>query len=192
MQNDSRRTFKKTLKTVSIRQVMLGSLGLAILFLALFIGLKPAKAPAENPANQAGAMPDTLVKAGCQIIQQISYAPCGHSITRRMDVPTELAGKTRADVEMAYDQYRVTEFTPEEITMTTELNLFCAAHVILMPDESGVLCIFENKYGDALLMKKSLDLATGDLPDAIAEEVRRGKGFDTIEALEQWLESMES
>lgn len=192
MQNDSRRTFPKALKTVSIRQVLLGAFGLAVIALALFIGLKPANAPTENPADQAGAMPDTIVQAGCQIIQKISYTPCGHSIVRRMDIPTELVGKTRSDVEAAYDQYRVTEFMPEEISMATELNLFCAAHVILMPDESGVLCVFENKYGDALLMKKSLDLPIADLPDAIAEEVRPGKGFSDMPALEQWLESMES
>jgi hypothetical protein len=192
MQNDSRRSFPRRLKTVSARQVLFGSIGLVVIALILFIGLRPASAPAETPADLAGAMPDTLLKTGCQIIQQIKYTPCGHSITRRMDLPAELVGKTRADLEQAYDQYRVTEFMPEQVSMATELSIFCAAHVILMPDETGVLCIFENKYGDALMLKSSLELSLTDLPDALREEVKKGKGFDDTKALEQWLEAAES
>ncbi len=192
MQKDSRRDFPKNAKVLPGRQVILGSVALCLIAVALVFGLKPANLPIESPADQAGAMTDTVVKAGCQVIQNLSYIPCGHSVTRRTDIPTELIGKTRSDVEAAYDQYRVTEFLPTQVTMSQELNMYCASHLILMPDESGMLCVFENKYGDALMLKDSLDLPLKDLPEAIQEEVKNGKGFDDATALEQWLESVES
>lgn len=61
-----------------------------------------------------------------------------------------------------------------------------------MPDDSGHLCAFRNQYGDALALVKETGVLLTDLPDAYQEELRPGKGFDTEEALDLWLESIES
>ena len=61
-----------------------------------------------------------------------------------------------------------------------------------MPDASGVLCIFENRYGDALALVRSLDTPLSSLPESLQEELRQGKGFDSVEELERWLENAES
>ena len=76
--------------------------------------------------------------------------------------------------------------------MEQTLALYCPQHVVLMPDEGGMLCVFQNKYGDALALVKELDLLLTELPDDVQQTVRPGKGFDTIEALEQWLEGVDS
>lgn len=197
MPNESKRSFPGKLLAIPGRQLLFGTLSLAVVAVILLIGLKPVSL--ENPtavpspgANQVGTVQGTQVASGCQVIQELSYTPCGHSITRRMDIPTELVGKQLGDVEAAYDLYRVTSFLPNEITMEQELNMFCAKHVVLLPDESGFLCVFQNKYGDALALLDSLELPISDLPESIQEEIRKGKGFDDLAALEQWLESVES
>ena len=61
-----------------------------------------------------------------------------------------------------------------------------------MPDGAGVLCVFQNKYGDALALVSELDLELSSLPAAIQEELRVGIGFSTLAELEEWLESVES
>jgi hypothetical protein len=76
--------------------------------------------------------------------------------------------------------------------MARLFSLYCSSHVVLMPDESGILGIFENKYGDAMALVRSLDTSLDSLPESIQEEVRLGKGFDTMEDLQQWLENVES
>lgn len=63
---------------------------------------------------------------------------------------------------------------------------------MLMPDASGVLCVFENRYGDALALVRSLETPLSALPESVQEEVRQGKVFDTAEELERWMESIES
>jgi hypothetical protein len=167
----------------------------------LIIGLYPRNAvapdlnttqPPENAAaNEAGTQP-SRVEAGCELIQQMSYSRCGHNVDRRTPLPQELVGKSRQDVESAYDGWQVTEFLPKRITMARLFPLYCAQHVVLMPDESGVLGVFENKYGDAMAFVRSLETSLDSLPESVQEEVRLGKGFDTLADLEQWLENVES
>ena len=79
-----------------------------------------------------------------------------------------------------------------EVVMEQTMALHCPQHVVLMPDESGMLCVFQNRYGDALALVKELDLLLTELPDNVQQAVRHGKGFDTIEALEKWLEGSDS
>ena len=57
---------------------------------------------------------------------------------------------------------------------------------------AGTLCIYENKYGDALALVSELSVAVSALPAAAQEEVQDGLGFSTLEELEAWLENMES
>lgn len=191
--NDSKRFFPKQRGIFPGRQVILGAAALAVIGIVLAFSLKPATVEQPAPgADQVGSLVGTQVAQGCQVVQHLSYTPCGHSITRRMDIPTELVGKQRGDVEAAYDLYRVTAFSPTQIEMEQELDMYCAKHVVLLPDESGVLCVFQNKYGDALALLSSLETPLQDLPEAVQEEIRKGKGFDDLASLEQWLESVES
>lgn len=176
------------------RQIILGTLTLLGMAVLLIVGLTPrsAEAPQENEAAQVGSGTAQALDASCQMIQHISYKPCGHSLTRRQALPPELAGRSRADLEAAYDAWQVTSYAPDEVTMALSLDMYCPEHMVLMPDDSGMLCIFQNKYGDALALVEELGVLMSDLPDSYQEELRPGKGFDTQEALAQWLEAADS
>ncbi|MGN1020555.1 MAG: hypothetical protein ACI4O7_09265 [Aristaeellaceae bacterium] len=196
MKNRNREQDKPVIRsTIDRRQLLLGSLTLLCMAALLIVGLTPrtVSAPdAEQPAAQAGVDTAALLREDCQLIQHMTYAPCGHELTRRMALPAELVGKGRADLEAAYDLWQVTGYSPTEVTMEQALNLYCPEHLVLMPDESGMLCIFRNTYGDALGLVSELDIPLAELPDAVQEELRPGKGFSTQEELDAWLEAAES
>ncbi len=182
------------------RQVILGAAALVAAAVLLIIGLYPRNAvapdltttqPPDNAANEAGTQP-SRVEAGCELVQQLTYSRCDHKVERRTPIPQELVGMSLKEVEAAYEGWQVMEFLPKRITMARQYSLYCAQHVVLMPDESGVLGIFENKYGDAMAFVRSLETSLDSLPESIQEEVRLGKGFDTMQDLEQWLENVES
>ena len=180
--------------TIDRRQLLLGSLTLLCMAALLIVGLTPrtVSAPeADQPATQAGVDAAALLQEGCQLIQHMTYAPCGHELTRRQSLPADLIGKGRADLEAAYDLWQVTSYAPMEVTMEQALNLYCPEHLVLMPDESGMLCIFRNRYGDALGLVSELNIPLAELPDAVQEERRPGKGFSTQEELDAWLEAAE-
>ena len=182
--------------SIDLRGLLTGTAVLVGMAVLLIIGLTPrtASAPdAEMPdAALVGSDAAVTLAADCQLVQHLSYTPCGHELTRRQALPTELIGKGREELAAAYDLWQVTSFAPSEVTMAQALDMYCPEHVILMPDESGMLCVFKNRYGDALGLVRELNIPLSELPDDTQESLRVGKGFDTEEELDLWLESNES
>lgn len=189
-------TRKPAALNIDMRGLLTGTAVLLGMTLLLIIGLTPrtASAPDAEMPDAALVGTDTAVtlSADCQLIQHLSYTPCGHELTRRQVIPAELAGKGRAELEAAYDLWQVTSFASNEVVMSQALDMYCPEHVVLMPDASGMLCIFENRYGDALGLVRELNLPLSELPDDLQETLRAGKVFDSEEALDLWLESNES
>ena len=129
---------------------------------------------------------------GCELLQTLTYTRCEHVVTRRVTAPAELYGKTLDEVAALYPEWRITEFGASLIKMEQQPDMFCPDHMVLMPNGAGVLCVFQNKYGDGLALVNELDLELSALPSAIQEDLRHGMGFSTLAELEQWLESVES
>ncbi|MEA5013893.1 MAG: hypothetical protein VB099_04985 [Candidatus Limiplasma sp.] len=152
----------------------------------------PAPSASQPPADRAASGNALRVAEGCELVQTLSYTRCEHSITRRVAAPTELYGKTLQEVQPLYEEWQITEFAPKEIKMSQQPDIYCPDHMVLMPNETGLLCVFQNKYGDALALVEELQTEVSALPSAMQEEVRRGIGFATLAELEQWLESAES
>ncbi len=180
--------------TVDRRQLLTGGAMLMGMALLLIVALMPKSTVDDTlpETAQVRSDPQMTTAADCQLIQHMTYAPCGHSLTRRQVIPTELAGQNREALSSAYDAWKITSFASAEVVMEQTLSLYCPEHVVLMPDEGGMLCIFQNKYGDALALVKELDLLLSELPDSVQQAVRQGKGFATIEELEKWLEGADS
>jgi len=194
MQDQNKQSSKPQVKAlIDRRQIILGSLTLLAMAVLLIVGLTPRSASAPEPETaQVGGESAITLSAGCALVQHIAYEPCGHQITRRQTLPPDLTGKTRADLEAAYDGWQVTSYAADEVVMAQRLAMYCPQHMVLMPDDSGMLCIFQNKYGDALALVEELNLPLSDLPDSYQEELRPGKGFSTQEELAQWLEAADS
>ena len=130
--------------TVDRAALLRGVLMLTALALVLCFGLKPSRAAAPDAED---------LSAECELLQRVTFSPCGHEMTRRQRLPAELAGMTKDELAAKYDQWVITSFSPAQVSMERALALYCPEHVVLMPDESGQLCIFRNRYGDVTLEK---------------------------------------
>jgi hypothetical protein len=119
-------------------------------------------------------------------------ALCSYRLCFDFDAPAEeleyLRGKEFSLPSVGF----ATAFSAGEIAMAQRPDLFCPAHLVLMTGENGKLCVYRNKYGDALALEKQLETETASLPAAVQEELAEGIGFCTQEALAGWLENMES
>ena len=180
--------------TIDRRQLLTGGAMLLGLALLLIVALVPKSTVDDTPPEVAQVRSDAqqTTNADCQLIQHMTYSPCGHDLTRRQTIPAELAGQNREALAVAYDAWQITSFASAEVVMEQTLSLYCPEHVVLLPDEGGMLCVFQNKYGDALALVKELDLLLSELPDDVQQTVRQGKGFASIEELEKWLEGEDS
>lgn len=178
------------MKETSRPKTWLMALGtLALLSAAAAVLLMPSPAPLPN--QQASAERTTL-EEGSELLQTLTYTRCEHTVTRRLTAPVELYGKTMEETAAMYPEWRITEFSPKMVKMDRQPDLFCPDHMVLMPNGAGYLCVFENRYGDALALVRELELEVKNLPSAAQEEVEEGIGFSTAAEMEQWLESVES
>ncbi|MBP3540986.1 MAG: hypothetical protein J6K72_04095 [Clostridia bacterium] len=154
---------------------------------------RPGHAPEKIPsAEEANAAREDLVEEGAILFQTLTYTRCEHQVARRVTAPTELYGKNLAGVEALYPEWQITEFSPSQIRMAQQPDIFCPDHLVLMPDATGRLCVFQNKYGDALALVSELETDVSTLPAALQEELAEGIGFPNAEELDKWLESAES
>ena len=194
MNMDKKRKDSVIRATVDRAALLRGVLMLTALALLLCFGLKPSRAAAPDAEDGALTASDASARlsAECELLQRVTFSPCGHEMTRRHRPPAELAGMTKDELAAKYDQWVITSFSPAQVSMERALALYCPEHVVLMPDESGQLCIFRNRYGDALALVRELGVPLSDLPDDVQEEVRPGLGFDDEVTLEKWLESVQS
>lgn len=195
MNMDKKRKDSVIRATVDRAALLRGVLMLTALALLLCFGLRPSRAAAPDAEDGALTASDASARlsAECELLQRVTFSPCGrHEMTRRQRLPAELAGMTKDELAAKYDQWVITSFSPAQVSMERALALYCPEHVVLMPDESGQLCIFRNRYGDALALVRELGVPLSDLPDDVQEEVRPGLGFDDEVTLEKWLESVQS
>lgn len=192
MMHDRRNQYTRPLAYRPVAISILALLAVALI-IAHFVTVR-GNPVAEDGEQTAQVRSDAAVtmNEGCAVVQQLTYARCGHSLTRRQTLPTELIGKARADAEAAYEPYRVTSFSSDEICMEQSLDMFCPEHLVLLPDESGMLCVFENRYGDALALVQETQVLLTSLPAAWQEDALPGIAFDTMEEIAQWIESAES
>ena len=167
----------------------------AALALAAIVLLLPASSTDSEsmpPVSPADAATETTLSEGGELLQTFTYTRCEHAVTRRLTAPVELYGKNLKEVEALYPEWRITAFSPVLVTMEQQPDLFCPDHLVVMPNAAGMVCVFENKYGDALALVRELELKADQLPAAVQEEIVRGLGFSTAAELEMWLESVES
>ena len=128
------------------------------------------------------------VSENCQVIQTMGFSRCGHSVTRRLTVPGELAGADFQAVQAHYSLWRIEGFAADQIEMTREIPLYCPAHRVLSVSESGQIVLTFNAYGDGMAVEKTYeDLSIGDFSPEEQEKLLPGLGFDTREDAEAWL-----
>jgi len=171
------------------RKYWLIALGAAVVMAAAGALMLPADAQAPNA--QASAAEEKL-REGSELLQTLSYTRCEHVVTRRVTAPVELYGKGLNEVAAMYPEWRITEFSPAMVKMEKQPEMFCPDHMVLMPDGAGMLCVYENKYGDSMALVRETGLQVKELPAAAQEDIEFGLGFATGAEMEAWLESVES
>lgn len=173
------------------RKPLLFVLSALALAAALTVLMLP-KTEAESPMDAQASTGETTLSENGELYQTLTYTRCSHVITRRLTAPVELYGKTLDEVAALYPDWQMTGFSAAQVQMERRMDLFCPDHQVIMPDGAGFLCVYENKYGEAMALVKELQIPLASLPAAVKEEAQHGIGFSTAEELQMWLEGAES
>ena len=184
---------------------------LIIVLVAALLCLMPARgadAPNEKKPQTAAAqsVESAEAPAGADLSAQTNretylhrtlyYAPCGHSVQRREKLPAQLVGLTRGALEKEigglYENAAVTGFSAGEVDITTRMDMPCPLHWVLRGGEDGLLAVWQNTTGEALSVVRKTDIPVTAAAAEEQDELRDGRMFDDVQALEGYLESLSS
>lgn len=184
---------------------------LIIVLVAALLCLMPARgadAPNEKKPQTAAAqsVESAEAPAGADLSAQTNretylhrtlyYAHCGHSVQRREKLPAQLVGLTRGALEKEigglYESAAVTGFSAGEVDITTRMDMPCPLHWVLRGGEDGLLAVWQNTTGEALSVVRKTDIPVTAAAEEEQDELRDGRMFDDVQALEGYLESLSS
>ena len=184
---------------------------LIIVLVAALLCLMPARgadAPNEKKPQTAAAqsVESAEAPAGADLSAQTNretylhrtlyYAPCGHSVQRREKLPAQLVGLTRGVLEKEIgglsENAAVTGFSAGEVDITTRMDMPCPLHWVLRGGEDGLLAVWQNTTGEALSVVRKTDIPVTAAAEEEQDELRDGRMFDDVQALEGYLESLSS
>ena len=160
---------------------------------------KPQTAAAqsvESAEAPAGADLSAHTNRETYLHRTLYYAPCGHSVQRREKLPAQLVGLTRGVLEKEigglYENAAVTGFSAGEVDITTRMDMPCPLHWVLRGGEDGLLAVWQNTTGEALSVVRKTDIPVTAAAEEEQDELRDGRMFDDVQALEGYLESLSS
>lgn len=174
-------------------------LSAAALAALTLLGTMPwARAPVEEAPRRSAQETERPVRpadagegrtaAGCQVIQTMRFSRCGHSVTRRVGLPEALAGGDFQALRDYYSLWRVDSFSPDAVSMSRDLDLYCPMHFVLGVGETGEIALGRNVYGDGMAVQQIYgDKSLEDFSEEDRDALRAGLGFDSREEAEAWL-----
>ncbi len=155
-----------------------------------------AQAPVQEKAEDLPTPPSASVagdgqrmQRDCQIIQTMAFSRCGHSVTRRVNAPEALAGADFSAARDYYDAWSIESFSPGNVAMRREIDLYCPMHAVLSVNEAGEAVLTRNVYGDGMAVEKTYTVTLTEFGPEDRQALLRGIGFDSKEEAEAWLES---
>ncbi len=150
----------------------------------------------ETAEAPAGADLSVKTDRETYLHRTLYYAPCGHSVQRREKLPAQLVGLTRGALEKEigglYENAAVTGFSAGEVDITTRMDMPCPLHWVLRGGEDGLLAVWQNTTGEALSVVRKTDIPVTAAAEEEQDELRDGRMFDDVQALEGYLESLSS
>lgn len=132
------------------------------------------------------------LEENCTVNITYHYKLCNHTIEKTEKLPEELVGKDKAAAAAFYKDYQFTAFSANKICIEKTFNTYCDKHFILKSEGNNVwLYRTIAETGDLAQYRKiGMDIQT--LTDSEKDALLKGKVFPSLEAVEEYLESVES
>ena len=123
-------------------------------------------------------------------IFKTKYNDCNHTIVNRLEIPKEFVNKTEEEIKKEYNDWKVEQFSSNEVVFFCEKSGICEEHYILR-DKDGYLAIYTvDSYGNETL-KNMTQIVTAYLPETDIMRLKEGIKVVGKEELNATLEDYE-
>ena len=121
---------------------------------------------------------------------EIYYNKCGHSKISKKRIDSEYVNKTEAEIEQLFPEWKVKEFSQNQVAFYKESNSICDEHYVIK-EKNGYVVIYSLDENGNETIKEKTDIATQYLPNEDVNLLRQGiKAYSNIE-LEQIISDYE-
>ena len=113
------------------------------------------------------------ISPNCTIIEKQYFNGCDHIIRNAKDIPVEYINATKQDFEKAYKDWKIENFTANQINIYQEKEGFCGEHY-LVKEHNGVIAIYTIDENKNEKWKENTEIQTMYLPEQDLEKVKEG------------------
>ena len=135
---------------------------------------------------------NTEIKASpnCLFIFETYYKECKHIAKEKQDIPKEYVNQTEEDLQEKFKDYKIKEFTSNQITFYQEKEGICNEHYIIK-DNNGYVSIYTiDSFGKETL-KETTEIVTTYLPEVDKIKLKEGIKANGQEELNAKIEDYE-
>lgn len=118
------------------------------------------------------------------------YKGCKHTTTKRENIPEELVNKTEIEMQDKYKDYKIENFTANNIVFYQEKEGICNEHYVLK-ENNGYIAIYKVDNEGKETLKETTQIVTTYLPEADRQSLKNGIQIIGKENLSLTLEDYE-
>ncbi len=118
------------------------------------------------------------------------YKGCKHTTTKRENIPEELVNKTEIEMQDRYKDYKIEEFTANNIVLYQEKEGICDEHYSLK-ENNGYIAIYKIDNAGKEILKENTQIVTTYLPETDKQNLKNGIKIIGKENLSLTLEDYE-
>jgi len=118
------------------------------------------------------------------------YKQCDHTINEYIDISKELLNKTKEDLEEIYENWKIEQFSSNNIILYKEFDSSCGQHYILRND-NGKITIYLIKNNNEEEVYEKTEISIEYLTESDKAQIENGIRVNGNEQLYQLIEDFE-
>ena len=126
----------------------------------------------------------------CLFVFETYYKECKHTANEKQDIPKEYVNQTEEDLQEKFKDFKIKEFTSNQVTFYQEKEGICNQHYIIK-DNNGYVSIYTiDSFGKETL-KETTEIVTTYLPEVDKINLKEGIKANGQEELNAKIEDYE-
>ena len=130
------------------------------------------------------------ISPNCKIILKKYYKKCKDVVNEYIELPKNLVNATEDDLQKQYKDWKIQEFSSNQVVLYKEFDGECGEHYILK-DENGKIVIYKiSEKGEETFYEKT-NVSIDYLPEKDKSAIKQGLKINVKEKLNELIEGFE-
>lgn len=98
------------------------------------------------------------------LVLKKNYTDCGHTISNTAEIPSEMVNLTKEELSKRYANWKIENFSKDEVVLSKDLASFCGEHYIVI-EEEGIVSVYMLDEQNNRTLVETTDIAFEYLPE---------------------------